>query len=234
MPVIMTICVAIDDEPLALEVLKIYIAKIPELHLIGSFSDAEEGLAFLQKNTVALLFLDINMPNLNGFELYFALQIKPMIIFTTADKEHAIEAFEIDAIDYLLKPFNFIRFETAITKTYNRKKVKEKEDISAQHLYIHADYKIVKIAFSEIVYIEASDDYVTIYTGIQSYLTLLSMKKILGKLPPMNFLRIHRSYIVAKDKISFLQYRKIGLINNIELPVGDTYRRTISEIKKQD
>lgn len=230
----MTTCVAIDDEPLALEVLKIYIAKIPELHLIGSFSDAEEGLSFLQKNTVALLFLDINMPNLNGFELYFALQIKPMIIFTTADKEHAIEAFEIDAIDYLLKPFNFIRFETAITKTYNRRQVKEKEDISSQHLYIHSDYKIVKIAFSEIVYIEASDDYVTIYTGIQSYLTLLSMKKILGKLPAMDFLRIHRSYIVAKDKISFLQYRKIGLINNIELPVGDTYRRTISGIKKQD
>ena len=230
----MTTCVAIDDEPLALEVIKIYIAKIPDLHLIGSFSDAAEGLAFLQKNIVTLLFLDINMPNLNGFELYYALQIKPMIIFTTADKGYAVEAFEIDAIDYLLKPFNFIRFETAITKTYNRRQVKEKEDISTQHLYIHSDYKIVKIAFSEIVYIEASDDYVTIYTGIQSYLTLLSMKKILGKLPAMDFLRIHRSYIVAKDKISFLQYRKIGLLNNIELPVGDTYRRTISSLKKQD
>ena len=230
----MTTCVAIDDEPLALEVIKIYIAKIPDLHLIGSFSDAAEGLAFLQKNIVTLLFLDINMPNLNGFELYYALQIKPMIIFTTADKEYAVEAFEIDAIDYLLKPFNFIRFEIAITKTYNRRQVKEKEDISTQHLYIHSDYKIVKIAFSEIVYIEASDDYVTIYTGIQSYLTLLSMKKILGKLPAMDFLRIHRSYIVAKDKISFLQYRKIGLLNNIELPVGDTYRRTISSLKKQD
>ena len=230
----MTTCVAIDDEPLALEVIKIYIAKIPDLHLIGSFSDAAEGLAFLQKNIVTLLFLDINMPNLNGFELYYALQIKPMIIFTTADKGYAVEAFEIDAIDYLLKPFNFIRFETAITKTYNRRQVKEKEDISTQHLYIHSDYKIVKIAFSEIVYIEASDDYVTIYTGIQSYLTLLSMKKILGKLPAMDFLRIHRSYIVAKDKISFLQYRKIGLLNNIELPVGDTYRKTISSLKKQD
>lgn len=230
----MTTCVAIDDEPLALEVIKIYIAKIPDLNLIGSFSDAAEGLAFLQKNIVTLLFLDINMPNLNGFELYYALQIKPMIIFTTADKRYAVEAFEIDAIDYLLKPFNFIRFETAITKTYNRRQVKEKEDISTQHLYIHSDYKIVKIAFSEIVYIEASDDYVTIYTGIQSYLTLLSMKKILGKLPAMDFLRIHRSYIVAKDKISFLQYRKIGLLNNIELPVGDTYRRTISSLKKQD
>ena len=230
----MTTCVAIDDEPLALEVIKIYIAKIPDLNLIGSFSDAAEGLAFLQKNIVTLLFLDINMPNLNGFELYYALQIKPMIIFTTADKRYAVEAFEIDAIDYLLKPFNFIRFEIAITKTYNRRQVKEKEDISTQHLYIHSDYKIVKIAFSEIVYIEASDDYVTIYTGIQSYLTLLSMKKILGKLPAMDFLRIHRSYIVAKDKISFLQYRKIGLLNNIELPVGDTYRRTISSLKKQD
>ena len=230
----MTNCVAIDDEPLALEVLKIYISKIPALNLVGSFTDPGEGLAYLQTNATPLLFLDINMPNLNGFQLYQALYIKPMIIFTTAQKGFAVEAFEIDAIDYLLKPFNFNRFEIAITKTLNRNKAAEKETISSQHLYIHADYKIVKIAFNEILYIAAFDDYITIYTPAQSYLTLLSMKKVLGKLPGIDFLRIHRSYIVAKDKISFIQYRKIGLLNNIELPVGDTYRKAISILKKQE
>ncbi len=230
----MTNCVAIDDEPLALEVLKIYISKIPALNLVGSFTDPEEGLAYLQTNATPLLFLDINMPNLNGFQLYQALHIKPMIIFTTAQKGFAVEAFEIDAIDYLLKPFNFNRFEIAIAKTLNRNKAAEKETISSQHLYIHADYKIVKIAFNEILYIAAFDDYITIYTPSQSYLTLLSMKKVLGKLPGIDFLRIHRSYIVARDKISFIQYRKIGLLNNIELPVGDTYRKAISILKKQE
>lgn len=226
-------CVAVDDEPLALEVLKIYISKMPELNLEASFTDSLEGLAYLQKSNTDLLFLDIHMPNLNGFQLQEALQIKPLIIFTTAHKGYAVEAFEIDAVDYLLKPFNFTRFQIAVEKAFRRNRVKEKEDISLQHLYIHSDYKILKLAFSDIIYIEALDDYVKIYTGTVAYLTLLSMKKILEKLPANNFIRIHRSYIVAKDKISFLQYRKIGLLNNIELPIGDTYRRLMGDLKKQ-
>lgn len=227
-------CVAVDDEPLALEVLKIYISKIPELNLIASFIDPIEALEYLQKNSIQLLFLDVLMPRLNGFQLVQALLIKPQVIFTTAHNGYAVEAFDIDAVDYLLKPFNFLRFQTAVNKASSRHRAKEKEDISSQHLHIHSDYKILKLAFNEILYIEALDDYVKVHTLTQSFITLLSMKKILDKLPSTEFIRIHRSYIIAKDRISFLQYRKIGLVNNIELPIGDTYRKAISDLKKEN
>ncbi|MDB5280257.1 MAG: two component transcriptional regulator, LytTR family [Ferruginibacter sp.] len=227
-------CVAIDDEPLALEVLKKYISKLPNLQLLMTFSDAIDALAYLQKNQVDLLFLDIQMPDINGFQLYKDLTDKPMVIFTTAYKEFAVEGFEVDAIDYLLKPFNLARFEKAVAKAISREIRKEKEEVPSQYLYIHADYKMVKIPFADIIYMEALDDYVKVVTGTQSYLTLISMKKILEKLPKKQFIRIHRSYIVAIDKITFLQYRKIGLANNLELPVGDTYRTEIASLKRQE
>jgi len=227
-------CVAIDDEPLALEVLKKYISKIPELNLVSIFFDPLEAMDFLQKNPVPLIFLDIQMPEMNGFELLENLTQKPMVIFTTAYKEYAVDAFELDAIDYLLKPFNFIRFEKAIVKAISHEKIKEKEEVPSKHLHIHADYKMMKVPFAEIIFIEALDDYVKINTTTQSYLTLLSMKKILEKLPSNEFIRVHRSYIVSLEKILFFQYRKIGLINNLELPVGDTYRNTIANLKKQE
>ncbi len=228
-------CVAIDDEPLALEVLKKYIARLPQLNLEMTFSDAIEAAAYLQKNNADLLFLDIQMPDVNGFQLYKELPEKPMVIFTTAYKEFAVQGFEVDAIDYLLKPFNLARFEKAVAKALARENIKEKEDVSpSQFLYIHSDYKMVKIPFAEIIYIEALDDYVKVVTATQSFLTLLSMKKILEKLPKKKFIRIHRSYIVANDKITFLQYRKVGLPNKMELPVGDTYRSTVAALKKQE
>lgn len=228
-------CVAIDDEPLALEVLKKYIARLPQLNLEMTFSDAIEAAAYLQKNNADLLFLDIQMPDVNGFQLYKELPEKPMVIFTTAYKEFAVQGFEVDAIDYLLKPFNLARFEKAVAKALARENIKEKEDVSpSQFLYIHSDYKMVKIPFAEIIYIEALDDYVKVVTATQSFLTLLSMKKILEKLPKKKFIRIHRSYIVANDKITFLQYRKVGLPNKMELPVGDTYRSTVAAFKKKE
>lgn len=228
-------CVAIDDEPLALEVLKKYISQLPQLNLQMAFSDAIEAVSWLQKNKVDLLLLDIQMPDINGVHLYNQLTEKPMVIFTTAYKEFAVDGFEADAIDYLLKPFNLARFEKAVAKAIARENTKEKEEPApSQYLYIHSDYKMVKIPFAEIIYMEALDDYVKVNTASQSYLTLLSMKKIMEKLPAKDFIRIHRSYIVAADKISFLQYRKIGLSNNLELPVGDTYRAAIAALKKQE
>lgn len=227
-------CIAIDDEPLALEVLKKYISKVPELKLLHTFSDAIEAMEYLKNNPISLLFLDIQMPDINGFDLYKSLLIKPMVIFTTAHKEYAVEGFEVEAIDYLLKPFNLTRFQSAITKAMNWSKLNDKEPAPIQYLYVHSDYKMVKIAFADIVYLEALDDYVKINTATQSYLTLLSMKKILEKLPEKQFIRIHRSYIIAFKNISFLQYRKLGLGNNIELPIGDTYRAIISSLKSKN
>lgn len=222
-------CIAVDDEPLALEVVKKYISKTPELHLEAVFSDGIEALDYVKKNQVDLLFLDIQMPDINGIQFYKELSPKPMVIFTTAYKEFAVDGFDADAIDYLLKPFNLDRFQKGVNKAILRYKIAADENKShlKEFLYIHSDYKMIKIACEDIIYIEALDDYAKINTDTQSYLTLLSMKAIMEKLPPAHFLRIHRSYIVARAQIAFTQFRKIGMVNGMELPVGDTYRNEI-------
>jgi DNA-binding LytR/AlgR family response regulator len=227
-------CVAIDDEPLALEVIKKYASQTPELNLEATFSDAIDALAYLKNNEITLLLLDIQMPDISGFQLYNSLEKKPMVIFTTAYKEYAMEGFEVDAIDYLLKPFNLTRFQKAITKAIAWTKTTETNDsnTTSPYLYIHENYKMVKIPFSQIIFIEALDDYAKIHTDSRTYLTLMSMKKLMEKLPPKQFIRIHRSYIVSAEKIVYSQFRKLGLINDIELPVGDTYRSDLPELKK--
>lgn len=228
-------CVVIDDEPLALEVVKKYIYKTPELHLVSVFSDPIVALDFLKKNPTDLLFLDIQMPGINGIQLYQQLAPKPMVIFTTAYIEFAVDGFNLDAIDYLLKPFDLERFQRSITKAISRFKIASNESkaFKKEFLYIHSDYKMIKIACEDIFFIEASNDYAKIHTNTQSYLTLLSMKAIIEKLPSDQFLRIHRSYIVSIAQISFTQFRKIGMLNGIELPVGDTYRKEILKLKKR-
>jgi DNA-binding LytR/AlgR family response regulator len=226
-------CVAIDDEPLALEVLKKYISKTTELQLEAMFSNALEGQEYLKKNKVDLLLLDIRMPGINGIQLFKSLIEKPMVIFTTAYKEFAMDGFEAEAIDYLLKPFDLERFQKGVTKAVLWHKLKiENNDQQKEFLHFHSEYKVIKIAHREIIYIEASDDYAKINTNDQPYLTLLSMKALFEKLPKNLFIRIHRSYIVAINQIAFVQFRKIGLINGIELPIGDTYRKEIAKLKK--
>ncbi len=228
-------CVAVDDEPLALEVMKKYISKAPELHLSAVFSDAIEAKDYLQKNQVALLFLDIQMPDINGIQLYQGLTVKPMVIFTTAYKEFAIDGFDADAIDYLLKPFDFSRFQKGVDKAILSQKIMAQNDKEyvKEFLYIHSDYKVIKIPCKDIIFIEALDDYAKINTISQSYFTLLSLKAVLEKLPKDQFIRIHRSYIIALQQITFIQFRKLGMLNGIELPLGDTYRHEILGLKKQ-
>jgi len=227
-------CVAIDDEPLALEVVKKYISKTADLHLDALFSNALEAQDYLKRKSVDLVFLDIQMPGINGVQLYKSLTVKPMVIFTTAYKEFAIDGFELGAIDYLLKPFDLERFQKGVGKAvlWHRLNTENNTDQQKDSLYIHSDYKVIKIAYREIIFIEASDDYAKINTNSQSYLTLLSMKAVFEKLSKNLFIRIHRSYIVAINQIAFVQFRKIGLINGMELPVGDTYRNEIAKLKK--
>ncbi|HUZ61459.1 MAG TPA: LytTR family DNA-binding domain-containing protein [Hanamia sp.] len=227
-------CVAVDDEPLALEVIKKHISKSPELHLEAVFSDPKAALDYLTNKPADLLFLDILMPGLNGLQLYKQLTPSPMVIFTTAYKEYAVEAFDLDAIDYLLKPFDQTRFQKGIKKAIFRFKIASDESnaLKREFLYIHSDYKMIKIACEDIIFIEASNDYAKIHTSAQSYLTLLSMKAIMEKLSADQFFRIHRSYIVSKVQIAFTQFRKVGMLNGIELPVGDTYRKEILKVKK--
>jgi two-component system, LytTR family, response regulator len=228
-------CIAIDDEPLALDLIKEYVAKTPGLQLIQTFDDAISGGEFLRSNPVDLLFVDINMPDVTGIDLVRSLQEKPMIIFTTAHKKFALEGFELDAIDYLLKPISFERFSRAVTKAmeYHQYKKQAKTETN-ESLFVYSEYRMLKINLREIEFIESLEDYIKIHlTNSKPVLTLMTLKGVLEKLPADKFKRIHRSYIVAVDKVSSVQNRKAKLISSAELPISDSYSGFIDEWKKQ-
>jgi two-component system LytT family response regulator len=218
-------CIAIDDEPLALELIKNYVAWFPALQLVNTFEDAVSGAEYLRNNPIDLLFIDINMPDITGIDLVRSLAVKPMVIFTTAYKNFAFEGFELEAIDYLLKPIDVKRFGKAVEKAVDYYKYKtsfasEGEDES---LYVYSEYRMVKIELKEIDYIESMEDYIKIHLhNAKTILTLMPLKKVLEKLPEDKFQRIHRSYIVPVKKIVSIQGRKVKLAD-IELPISDSY-----------
>jgi len=218
-------CIAIDDEPLALELIKNYVTWFPALQLVNTFEDALSGAEYLRNNPIDLLFIDINMPDITGIDLVRSLAVKPMVIFTTAYKNFAFEGFELEAIDYLLKPIDVKRFGKAVEKAVDYYKYKtsianEGEDES---LYVYSEYRMVKIDLKEIAYIESMEDYIKIHLhNAKTILTLMPLKKVLEKLPEDKFQRIHRSYIVPVKKIISIQGRKVKLAD-IELPISDSY-----------
>jgi len=227
-------CIAIDDEPLALLLLKQYIMQFPQLELIQTFDDAISGGEFLRNTKIDLLFADINMPDITGLDLVRALDERPMIIFTTAHKKFAHEGFELDAIDYLLKPVTFERFSKAVRKAidyynYKARTVNEATD----NLFVYSEYRMIKIDVNEIEYIESLEDYIRIHVvNSKPVLTLMPLKKVLEKLPQDKFRRIHRSYVVAIDKVTSVQNRKAKLTSSQELPISNTYSGFIDEWKK--
>jgi two-component system, LytTR family, response regulator len=227
-------CIAIDDEPPALILLKQYIAQCPGLQLLQTFDDAITGSEFLHQNPVDLLFIDINMPDITGLDLVRSLKEKPMIIFTTAHKKFAMDGFELDAVDYLLKPISFERFSKGVSKAteYFEYKIKAKTE-EVESLFIYSEYRMVKISLADIEYIESLEDYIRINlsTG-KPVMTLLTMKKVLEKLPAGKFKRIHRSYIVATDKVKSVLNRKATLSSGTQLPISDSYLDFITEWKK--
>ncbi|HVX50209.1 MAG TPA: LytTR family DNA-binding domain-containing protein [Chitinophagaceae bacterium] len=218
-------CIAIDDEPPALELMTAYIARMPQLQLLQTFDDAITGAEFLRRHPADLLFVDINMPDITGIELVKSLQEKPMIIFTTAYKKFAYEGFELDAVDYLLKPIDFPRFSKAVTKAieYNAYK-KTAAPAEADHLFVRSEYRVIKINLAEIDFIESLEDYVKIHISSgRPILSLMPLKKVLEKLPEDRFKRIHRSYIVSVSKVRSVLHRKVQLSNGKELPISETY-----------
>ncbi|RYY15608.1 MAG: response regulator transcription factor [Chitinophagaceae bacterium] len=218
-------CVIIDDEPPALQLLAEYVSGFPELKLLQTFNDAIEGREFIQANKVDLLFVDINMPDISGLELVKSLDPQIMVIFTTAHKKFAIEGFELNAIDYLLKPISRDRFSKAVRKAaeYFEYKSATKDDRSGS-LFVYSEYRMVKIDLSQVIYIESLEDYIRIvFEKDRPVLTLMTLKKVLEKLPSSRFRRIHRSYIVSIEKVKMIHNRKVLLSNNVELPVSDSY-----------
>lgn len=222
-------CVAIDDEPLALELIKKYISAFPALQLLLTFEDAISGAEFLKKNKVDLLFIDINMPDISGVDLVRVMTEKPMVIFTTAYKNYAFEGFELQAIDYLLKPIDPKRFAAAVNKAIEYAKYKNEEKVEVEAcIYVHSEYRNIKINLKDIEYIESMQDYIKIYlvNNPKPVLTLLTLKNVLEKLPAKQFVRIHRSYAVAINQVKSIQNRKVKLPST-ELPVGSSYADSI-------
>lgn len=215
----MLTCIALDDEPLALRIISTFTAKHPTIQLAGTFNNPHEAKLYLANNSVDLIFLDIDMLEINGIDFAKNLNPRPLLIFTTAHKEYAIDGFELDSVDYLLKPFDFTRFERAIDKAMTR-------SASQSHrpfLIVNVEYQRIKIYLDEIECLESMQDYIKIHL-IQgkTILTLSTMKAMLDRLPPNQFIRIHRSFVIAVKHIITFSQRKIQL-PNFTLKVGDGY-----------
>ena len=223
-------CIIVDDEPLAREVLEKYISECPMLDLKASCSSAYEALDILDRIPASVVFLDINMPELSGLSMIRSLDRPPEIVFTTAYPEYAVEGFELDAADYLVKPFSFERFLKAVNKATKRiEKQNTPEPGTAEQkkfLMIKADGKIYQVDYASIFYMEAMGDYVRIHSDsgmITTYETLKNMEEIL---PEEHFLRVHRSYIIALDRITFLEGNRLRLAES-DIPVGQSYRKDL-------
>lgn len=222
-------CLAIDDEPLALGQLVAYINKVPFLELAAQCQSALEARNFLENDTVDAIFCDINMPDLNGMDFVKSLAVPPLIVFTTAYSEYAVEGFKINAVDYLLKPFGLQDLQRAA----NRIKDRLTESVAAakpatdstDSLFLKTDYRIVKVNIPDIRYVEAMSEYLRVWIEGEAkpIITLLSMKKMEEHLPN-NFMRIHRSYIINLDKIQEVNKNRVIMDSDTYLPIGDLYK----------
>ena len=225
-------CVAIDDEPLALQLMKAYIEKSPSLQLVQVFYDAITAAEFLRMHPVDLLFVDIQMPDVNGLDLVQAIESKPMIIFTTANRKFAFEGFELQAIDYLLKPVSFERFTKAVSKAEEYYKFKNASATQDEFLFVYSEYKLIKIDLNEIEFIESLEDYIRIHlTNRKPILSLMPLKRVLQKLPQGKFQRVHRSYIVSVNKIKGVNNKRI-ILAAAQVPVSDSYLDVVRKLKK--
>ncbi len=221
-------CIVVDDEPLALDILTDYIAKVPFLQLINATTSAFEALAQVQEGVADLVFLDVQMPELTGIQFLKIIDRKCDVILTTAYPQYALDGYELDVVDYLLKPIAFDRFYKAAQKVQHEKSLaKPLPDpvVQAPHnfIFIKTEHKIQKIYLDEILYIEGLKDYISIFTSSERVITLQNMKKMEEVLPAGRFIRVHKSYIVALDKIESIERSRILMGDKI-IPIGDTYR----------
>jgi DNA-binding LytR/AlgR family response regulator len=222
--------IAIDDEPRALEVIEIHAQKVPFLELKATFTDAFEAIPFLQQNKVDLIFLDIKMPDISGIEFVQILQKKPMIIFTTAYSEYAVKGFELDAVDYLLKPFSLARFTKACNKVLEMKL--SRNDTTSNFLFLKTGYEEEKLLLDDILYVEAEGNYMAYVLSNKKLLCRQNIRECISQLPASQFIRIHRSYIVALSKIQKITRQSVWVAGN-EIAVGASYEDKLGEIRER-
>lgn len=216
--------IAIDDEPLALEVIRSHAAKIPFLEVIAYFTNAFEALAYMAVNPIELLFLDIKMPDISGIELAEGLQQKPLIIFTTAYAEHAVTSYELNAIDYLLKPFSYPRFLKACYKAHEQLLLKQgNKSAIAESIFIKSGYEQIKVMFDQLLYLEGGGNYMSfILADGRKILSRLTVTDAVALLPVDTFVRVHRSYIVNKNKIDRIERHQVHIAGQA-VPVGSAF-----------
>jgi len=218
--------IAIDDEPVALEIIKSLSQKIPFLNLQAVFVNAFEAKDYLDKQQVDLLFLDIKMPDISGIEFYQLLTQKPLVIFTTAYSEHAVKSYELEAIDYLLKPFSFERFQKACEKA---KSILELQSTSTQAtpIFLKSGYEKIRVDPKDILFVESAGNYMTFTLNDKKILTRLTMAETLSLLPQPGFVRVHRSFIIAKDKVTRIEKQQLHLGMH-RVPVGSMYSEEVA------
>ena len=230
-------CIIVDDEPLALDLLENYVQRTPFLHLSGHFDNAVEALSHIERQTIDVAFLDIQMPEINGLELSRLISSRTKIIFTTAFEQYALEGFRADALDYLLKPFNYTEFLKAASKALRWCELSKSELTTPEppkSIFVKSDYKLIQIDLQHILYIERVKDYLKIQTEDtpNGILTLMSMKTIEEHLPSDLFVRVHRSYIVNIDKIRTIERNRI-IFGKVYIPISDSYKERITKLLAQ-
>lgn len=225
----MITAIAIDDEPIALEVIRSHATKVLFLDLQATFTNAFEAMDYLRKNPIDVLFLDIKMPDISGIEFFRSLSKKPLVVFTTAYSEHAVAGFELDAVDYLLKPFSLARFLKACNKAQEWLELRIRQEARPGHIFIKTGYDQLRIAFEEIDYLEAMGNYVNFVIGERQILSRMTITECEELLPPERFMRIHRSFIAAVDKIDKIERHQL-ILRGSTLPIGASYMATVKQI----
>ncbi|MGZ5222314.1 MAG: LytR/AlgR family response regulator transcription factor, partial [Chitinophagaceae bacterium] len=230
----MLTCIAIDDEELALDLLEDNIRRLPFLKMLGRFRSPVQAIQFLQQQEIDLVFLDIQMPHLSGLELIQSLTQKPMFILVTAYKKFALDGFNLNVVDYLLKPVPLDRFIQACNKAWELHKMRKwnvtNEEIS-DHMFLQVDYSLQRINFADIIWVEGLRDYIKLHfdKGAKPVVARISMKAMEGQLPASLFIRIHKSYIVSKKHITAIRRNSLFL-DKIELNIGDTYKPAVAQL----
>lgn len=222
-------CLAIDDEPLALQQLTAYIKKIPFLELVDSCQSAHDAMLIMDREVIDAIFVDINMPDLNGMDFVKSLAVPPLIVFTTAYSEYAVEGFKVDAVDYLLKPFGLTDFQRAANKVkarYDQQNTAMISPVEDDTLFLKTDYKVIRIEVKDIRYVQSMGEYLKIFLEgrAKPVIVLLSMKKMEERLPSSQFMRIHRGYIINLSKIQEVNKNRVIMDEETYLPIGDNYK----------
>ncbi len=217
-------CLIVDDEPLACDVLENYIGQLEGLNLAGRCSNAWQAISTLQTHTIDLMFLDIQMPQLTGIDMLREVKNPPQVILTTAFSNYALDAFELDVVDYLLKPFSFERFARAVAKVRKMQNENNEKKTSPQYLFFKADKKLHKVVLNEIISVEALSNYLKIYTLRETLVVRETISKMESLLPKQDFVRVHKSFIVAIAHIEYIEGSMIFLTRKHQVPIGESYK----------